>query len=368
MHKRKDDIRDIYQGSNHDFEKDFTPQIDREILEERRRDLRRSRIVSLFFGSLMIVLAVMVAALVIHSFLNDRSPSRKKIQIQKAVFAPRYAQTSNTLWIMDYRQEAARPEEDENPGPKPFSTGWVKKAAYHIVMGQQALALNAPDQALEQFQKAVGIYPDIEGVQMAMGQLYLDRRNYPQAVVHLEKALQEEESFEAVNSLGKAYIGTEEYSKAEASLKKALSLRPESPECHKNLAGLYRKMKRDNEAVFHFEKYIDLQPGDLETMQTYALYLTRIGRWKDAADFLTKLTQEVTDVAPVFFLLAQVQVQNGQPDKAVAALQRGIQLVDPQLALAWLNREEFNAVRHSGEFKNLVDKLQGAAASPDRSK
>jgi tetratricopeptide (TPR) repeat protein len=365
MQKKKDEIRDIYQSSERDLEKDFTPQIARERLEERQRDLRRSHIISLFFGSLVIVLSVSLVAVVIRNFLSERTPS-KKIQTKETVFIPSYTLPTDALWVMDYRTVSSQLDNDGEPGPKPLSTKWVKNAAYHIIIGQQALAMNDPKQALEHFQKVVAAYPDIEGLRGSMGQLYLQSQEYALAAQHLEKALKEEETFDTVNGLGAAYIGTEEYDKAEKNLKRALELRPEAAGSHKNLASLYRKMKRDNEAVFHFEKYIDLQPNDLDTMQTYALYLTKLGRWKDAADFLTKLTQNVTDVAPIYFLLAQVQVQNGQPDKAIAALKRGVQLIDPQLALAWMSREEFNKVRGSGDFKTLVDQLEIATVSPDK--
>ena len=103
-------------------------------------------------------------------------------------------------------------------------------------------------------------------------------------------------------------------------------------------------------------------------MQSYALYLTKLGRWKESADFLTKLTKEVTDVAPIYFLLAQVQLQNGQQDKAIEALKRGVQLIDPELALAWMSREEFNTVRGTGEFKNLVDRLEIETVSLEKKK
>ena len=367
MHKRKDEIRDIYQGSDKNLEADFTPQIRQERLEERQRDLRRTRIISLSLGSLVVVLSVTLVAVVIRNFLHERNPALKS-ETAGAAFIPRHALPSGALWVMDYEQLAGQLNRDEKTGPNPLSTKWVKKAAYHIIMGQQALSMNNSKQALEQFQKVVDIYPDIEGLHQAMGQLYIQNQEYALAAQHLEKALLEAESFEAVNNLGTAYMGTEEYDKAEKNLKRASELRPEVPGCHKNLASLYRKMKRDNEAVFHFEKYIDLQPQDLETMQTYAMYLTKLGRWKDAATFLTKLTQEVTDVAPIYFLLAQVQVQNGQPDKAIAALKRGVQLVDPQLALAWMRRDEFNTVRGSGDFKNLVDQLEIATVSPNKTR
>jgi len=70
-------------------------------------------------------------------------------------------------------------------------------------------------------------------------------------------------------------------------------------------------------------------------------------------------------VAPVYFLLAQVQIQNGQQDQALAALQRGIQLVDPDLALAWMSRKEFNALRDSSGFRTLIDELEIASVSLD---
>jgi predicted Zn-dependent protease len=365
MHKRKDEIRDIYQGHSHDFEKDFTPQVVKEQLEARQRDLQRSRLVSLFFGALVIVLSVVLIAVVIRDFLSERKPS-KKIATTEAPFIPRYSLPMEALWVMDYQQAAAQAEADAKPGPKPLSTKWVKNAAYHIIMGQQALSINAAKQALEHFQKVVEIYPDIQGLHLALGMLYLQREEYMLATQHLEKAVQEEETLDAVANLGAAYVGAEAYEKAEKYLKRARELRPESPIGHKNLAVLYRKMKRDNEAIYHFEKYIDLQPNDLETMQTYALYLTKIGRWKEAAAFLTNLTKEITNVAPIYFLLAQVQIQNGQQDKAIEALKRGIQLIDPGLALAWMSRDEFNTVRGTGEFKSLIDQLEISNTSLDK--
>ena len=357
MHKKKDESRDIYQGGGHDLEKDFTPQVVQEQLEIRQRELRNSRIASLFLGTIAIVLSVVLIVIVIRDFLSTHKPSVKTRAAEKP-YVPGYSLPEESLWVMDYRQATPRAKSDANPGSKPLSSSGVKTAAYHLAMGQQAMSINATDQALEHFQKVVEIYPDIQGLQLAMGMLYLKREEYAMAAQHLEKAVQEEEVFDAVANLGAAYMGTEEYEKAEKNLKRAHELRPENPDCYKNLAVLYQKMKRDNDAVFNFEKYIDLRPGDLDATQTYALYLTKLGRWKEAADFLTKLTKEVTDVAPIYFLLAQVHVQNGQQDKAIEALKLGIQLVDPNMALAWMSRDEFNTVRANGEFKALIDLLE----------
>ncbi|QHI68870.1 tetratricopeptide repeat protein [Tichowtungia aerotolerans] len=363
--KRKDELRDIYQAGNPDFEKDFTPQVAQEIIEQRQRDLFRSRIVSMFFGGLAVILSVVLVAVAIRDFLSKTEIS-KPVQSQGKAFIPRHSLSSEAVWVINYKQ--AIEEEgfgSEEEGEKPLSTKWVKKAAYHIIMGQQALAIGEPDEALEHFNDVVKIFPEIEGIHRVMGTLYIQKEQYDLAANHLELALQEEESFETINNLGTAYIGTKDYDAAEKYLKRALELQPESPICHKNLAVLYRDMERNDDAMFHFEKYLDLRPDDIETMQTYALFLTSLGRWQAAADFLEKLTTQVTDIAPIYFLLAQVQVQNGQQDKAIAALKRGIQLVDPTLALAWMNQTEFNTVRESPDFKKLVDELEIASVSLD---
>ena len=365
MHKKKEEIRDIYQGRNHDFEKDFTPQVARELIESRQRDLRRSRLASLFFGSLAVVLSVALVSIIIGEFLSERKPARMT-RSQEHPYIPRYSLPADSLWVMDYQTAAEQADAGEKPGPKPLSTKWVKNAAYHIIMGQQALSINEPGLALDHFRKVAEIYPEIEGLHRTLGMLCLQRGDYALAASHLKSALQEEETFDVVSNLGAAHMGSDEYEQAEKYLKRAFEMQPENPACYKNLAILYRQMKRDNDAVYHFEKYLDLRPGDLETMQSYALYLTSLGRWQEAAAFLTALTQEVKEVAPVYFLLAQVQVQNGQPEKALAALKRGVQLMDPQLALAWMSRDEFNAVRGTGEFKTLVDQLEIATVTLEK--
>ena len=362
--KKKDELRDIYQSDNTDFEKDFTPQVAQEIIEQRQRDLLRSRVISLFFGGLAVLLAVALIAVAIRDFLSSRSVS-KPVRSPESVYIPRHSLSAEAAWVMEYKQAVDNDEFIDDPGEKPLSTKWVKKAAYHIIMGQQALAISEPEEALRNFREVVKIYPEIEGLHRSMGMLYIQEEQYELATQHLELALQEEELFDVVNNLGTAYIGTKKYDLAEKHLARALELQPQSPTCHKNLAVLYRKMERADDAVFHFEKYLDLRPEDLETMQTYALYLSKLGRWEAAAEFLDKLTQQVTDVAPIYFLLAQVQIQNGEQDKAMAAIQRGIQLVDPSLALAWMTRDEFNMIRESQEFQSLVDQLEIASVSLD---
>ncbi len=360
--KKKDELRDIYQSDSHDLEEDFTPQVTQKLIELRQRDLQRKRIASLFFGGLALLVTIALITGVIRDVMSERSLTQK-IQGKEITFIPRHTLSSEATWVMDYQRVMDQIDPDDELAEKPLSVKWVKKAAYHLIMGQQALALQEPDAALEHFQVVEKIYPEIEGLHRTLGMLFIQREEFTNAVLFLEKALAEKETFDVLNNLGTARIGTLEYEGAEGLLLRAYDLQPENPICHKNLAVLYRKMEREESAIFHFEKYIDLQPNDLDTLQMYALYLTKLARWEQAATFLTDLTQEVTDVAPLYFLLAQVQVQNNQEELAMAALQRGIQLIDPNLAMAWMSRKEFNDVRETSNFKRLIDEVEVSAVS-----
>lgn len=357
MHKRKDQIRDIYQSLDRDLDKEFTPQVAREAVESRQRDLRRSRIFSILFGVLAVALSITLAGLIIRSLMIEKQIAREistediQAEIQESL-------TPDILWVMDYQADSTQNDAEVPAGPKPLSAEWIKAAAYYTIQGQQALALNQQEEALEYFQKVLGIYPDIRGLHLSMGLLYLQEKNYEQAATHLEKALQQEDSFVPAINLGAAFSGLKEYDRAETYFKRAMELQPGNPQCHKNLADLYREMDRVDEAIFHFGKYLDLRPGDLDARQSYALSLTKTERWKDAAEELTKLIKDLPDVAPLYFLLAQSLVKNNQPDKAVEALGLGARLIDPGLAQNWMAREEFNALRNRNDFKLLADELK----------
>ena len=192
MHKKKDERRDIYQGSSHDLEKDFTPQVVQEQLEMRQRELRQSRVASLFFGSLAVALSVTLIVIVIRDFMSTHKPSTQT-RIAEKPYAPGYSLPEESFWVMDYQQGASQTESGtNNPDPNPLSSSGVKTAAYHIIMGQQAMSINATDQALEHFQKVIEIYPDIKGLYLALGMIHLKREEYAVAAQQLEEAEHEE--------------------------------------------------------------------------------------------------------------------------------------------------------------------------------
>src|SRR6056297_3631626 len=88
--KKKDELRDIYQSENPDFEKDFTPQVAQEVVEQRQRDLRKRRLTTIFFGVAAVLLAVVVVALVIRDVLSSQTVD-EPIPVENKAYIPRHS-------------------------------------------------------------------------------------------------------------------------------------------------------------------------------------------------------------------------------------------------------------------------------------
>ena len=144
------------------------------------------------------------------------------------------------------------------------------------------------------------------------------------------------------------------YKQGEDYLKRSLELKPTYAEALQNQAMLYRKMDRQEEATASYEQYLDQRPLDTNTRYDFALYLTKSGNWKLAAEQLRTLTTEVTDVANLYIVLARVETKLGNFPAATEASRRAMQLTDPKLALAWMNDAEFDLLREQEDFQALI--------------
>ena len=162
-----------------------------------------------------------------------------------------------------------------------------------------------------------------------------------------------------VSNLGIALLATQQFESSEKCLLRALALQPEHPGCHKNLALLYQKMERPKQARLHFEKYLSLYPEDFNTVENYSEYLLRLGQRERAAAFLREAcAQESADALPLYLLLAQVEARATNEVQAVAALKNITRYISPNLALIHLHMEEFDTIRTTEAFQNLLHQIE----------
>jgi len=352
---KRQHLQDIY-ATDRTSRDDFTPQVSVEVLEERKRQIRRHQFTNFILGLLVLVLAVSLVYVVVREYIEIQSIGPSPTSIAQG-YIPRYSLGSESQWVLDFPSTYGNPEWS-GTGERPFNSQWVLKAAFNLILADQAANMEESEVAAKHYENALEILPGLEGVKAPLSALYFQMEDFDKALALLEGASEADLTPEVLNNLGAACIHAEAYDRAESYLKQAIEMKPAYAEPQKNLAVLYKEQERDDDAVVAYEKYIDLRPMDVDTQHSLALYLTKLGRWEQAANLLESLTREITDVPNLYFLLAQVEMHNNRPGKAMAALQRGVLLTDSSSALAYMDSDEFDKLRESDEFQLIIRALE----------
>ena len=349
--------QDIYSTDKVESD-DFTPQVSKELIEERKRDFRRHQFSGVFLGATILLLSVGLIYVIAREYLNIHTLSEPLVPITKE-YVPRYSLPSESQWVLDFSRDYGSPRWD-GEGDRPFTPEWVRKAAFNLILAEQAARIKEFNEAIEYYEDALKILPDLEGIKIPLGTLYFQVKDFEKALALLEDLPESEMTPDVLNNLGAACINAKAYDRAEAYLKRAIEDDVTYAKAYRNMAKLYEEQTQEDKAIGAYEKYIDLQPMDLDTQHAFALYLTQLGKWKMASDILQELTAEMTDVPVLFLLLAQVENNNNEPKKAIKALQRYMELSDPNSALAYMNNSEFEQLRKSEHFKVMIKNFEAS--------
>jgi tetratricopeptide (TPR) repeat protein len=352
---KRQHLQDIY-SSDRATKDDYTPQVATEIVEERKREIRRHQFTSFILGMTVLVLAVSLVFVVVREYMDILKSSAAPTPITQE-YIPRYSLPAESQWVLDFQKSFGDPKWD-GEGERPFNAAWLKKATFNIILAEQAAGINEFDEAAKYYEAALEILPDLEGIKVPLGMAYFKLEQFDKALNLLEGASDADLTFSILNNLGAACIEAKEYAKGEEYLKRSLELKPAYAEALKNQAMLYRKMDRSEEASKAYEQYLDQRPLDTDTRYNFALYLTKIGNWELAGEQLRTLTAEVTDVANLYIVLARVETKLGHYDAATDATRRAIQLSDPKLALAWMNDADFDRLREDEDFQALIKSVE----------
>lgn len=352
---KRQHLQDIYSTDRSQGD-DFTPQVSKEMLEERKREMQRHQLTGFLLGMTVLLLLVGLVFVVVREYIGIINESNTPTPITQE-YIPRYSLPTESQWVMDFNRTYADPTWN-GEGERPFNSGWLKKAAFNIILAEQAMEVEEYNKAVEYYSNVLEILPDIEGVKVPLGMAYFQLEQFDEALELLDGASDADLTFDILNNLGAACIKAEAYEQGEKYLARALELKPAYPEALKNQAMLYRKKKETEKAIPAYESYLDLRPLDTTTRHSFALYLTKIGEWDLASEQLNRLSEEIKDDATIFQLLARVEMKRGDDKAAIAAFQRSSQLSDPTQALNYMNESEFDQLREDQDFQALMRSIE----------
>lgn len=181
-----------------------------------------------------------------------------------------------------------------------------------LMLGRLYSFKNQNDKAIEVYRKFIGFEPNSEEGTVALARLLLEGGNSSEAIRLLETLAQENpESGAALETLGQAYAGTQQFTKAADTYKKALALDSDNIEIKKGLAQAYFLDDKMDEASRLYQELVRESPDDSFSLLRLGQIYRRQVKFTLAREALQKADQNFPDNAEVQFNLAMVDRDEG---------------------------------------------------------
>jgi tetratricopeptide (TPR) repeat protein len=147
------------------------------------------------------------------------------------------------------------------------------------------------------------------------------------------------------------------YANIETLWKTTLRLNPDCWMAHYNLGNVFIKKGRLDEAIPHFQKALQIYPGDEESHNNLGLALLQKGSVDEAISHLQKALQIRPDFAGAHMNLGIALFQLGRMDEAITQYREALQ-INPRIAAAHYNLG--NALLQKGSVAEAITQFQKA--------
>lgn len=204
-----------------------------------------------------------------------------------------------------------------------------ENASAHFTLGRVLSEQGQHPAAIEQFEAAVGLHPDIEDT-FALGNEYLRAKEEPKAAAVFAKILKASENLPAVQlRIATAYAERGYPDQAVAELKKLIAKDPKYPGAHYSLGAAYLVGASDAmypQAAEQFREELALNPNDY--LSRYQLGHIELSEHKlSEAETDLRRAAELGPANPdVFLELGQLYTETNRAEQAQTALRKSISL------------------------------------------
>lgn len=343
--------QNIYDNK-HEENDMYTPQISKDVLNQRLKDFNRTKLNNIILGSLVLIISLILVFIIIKKYFDK---PEKLIAITPATqgYIPKYTLDNQSKWVMDYDENIINSPLKNNDSIS-LNYYWIKRATYNLILGEKAYEVKDYKNALKYFQNANKIIPELEDLPLWMGMCYLQLKDYEYALDLLNNVDVNNLNKTILNNIGIALTDAKSYELALQYLNKAIIIDPLYSNPKKNIAFLYKEMGNSSKAVNFFEKYLDQIPDDYQTRFSLALYLTKISNNALAIEHLKILLDSIHDDPTIHILLYYNAKAINNLEMANDAMMKASNLTTINNPLKWMSDKEFDEFKSSDNFESIM--------------
>lgn len=186
------------------------------------------------------------------------------------------------------------------------------------------------DQAKKIYQEVLEIDSNNFSANHMMGMLAAQQKNMHVAIEWFKKALSIKPDMPHVhNNLANAYMALEAYDKAEQHYKIAISIDSTYHEAYHNLATLYYKQLKLDEAILHYGKVLEFQPDHVQTHYNLGLLFLKQKKIDEAIRQFNNVINIAPHMLEPYHQLANLYLLKEEYEKARAYYQEVLN-IDPE--------------------------------------
>lgn len=249
-------------------------------------------------------------------------------------------------------------------GQKPLEldTERIRRA---VLLAKHAQALEeggSLQEAITRYREALDVWPYLNAVWGQLGRAYLKTREFNKAQVALEKAVQGSPgTAELMNDLGAALLYQGQIDRALNLFDAAMEIDPAFAPSQFNLALCHMARNERVEARAYLQAYLRLKPQDARALREMAFLDALEAHYDDAMSSLERALVESPDWPLLYFDSAAVAALMGRMDQAIAFLQKAEPLSSPRAVYQIYSEPAFREIRLTELGKEFEHELANRA-------
>jgi putative PEP-CTERM system TPR-repeat lipoprotein len=213
---------------------------------------------------------------------------------------------------------------------------------------------NLPDQMQATLQKAIEQGPGVPAPRIQLARLFLMLDKAQNALDTIQPVVTNDpRNGAALETMGRAQLALQKSDEAVTAFKALAELQPQSSVAHRYLAAAYAASKDFDGAISEARKAIEIDPKDVDSNLVLVRIYIAQRDFVSARALLDNMTDKFPNNPSILAIEAEVAIEQGRPDDAVAAFKLALDISDSGMIRARLAAAEL-AAGHAGEAEKAL--------------